>query len=159
MAHFPRAAGEIATTPGVGALGGVYQYFGERQGRKVEEGQLKSPIKGTQHSAFSYEDLPSNRFGFEFGRSIDLDQPLSAQLEKFFQALDATKPQNAPNWKKLPPKDVDTISHAPPQNFSNEPMFTSAQAQHGRPDKYQPKPLAPKEPGRPQLTLPKGPWW
>ena len=140
MAHFPRAAGEISmrwwrNVPVVGALG---QLFAEKKGREVEEGQLVSPNAGVRHSAFSYEDLPSNRLGFEFGSNVDLSRPLSKQLEADFARLGATRPKEAPNWKTLPKRDVDTLSRTPPQNFSDEPMFT-------------------KE--RWRMELPKGPWW
>jgi RHS repeat-associated protein len=126
MAHFARAAGEIGNSwwgdlPIVGFIG---RGIAENKGFGVERDQVSSPKPGSRNSAFSYEDLPSNHLGFEFGRNIHLGQPLSTQLDQFFQGLQSTKPQNAPNWKDLPRKDSDTLTREPPRNLSDRPLFT-----------------------------------
>lgn len=123
MAHFAKAAGEIGTSwwgdrPILGSLG---RRIAENRGRELEAGQQST---ASRSSAFSYEDLPSNRFGFEFGSDIDLGRPLSAQLDQFFQALQPTKPQNAPNWRALPKTGKDAQTHEPPRNLTDQPLFT-----------------------------------
>ena len=126
MAHFARATSEVGTSwwrnkPVLGFLG---RKLAESHGRDVEYGQALSPKPGSRNSAYSYEDLPSNLLGFEFGRSIDFSRPLSTQLEQFFQELQAAKPQIAPNWKDLPKKDNDTLTREPPRNLTSKPVFT-----------------------------------
>ncbi|MDN5836011.1 MAG: hypothetical protein L0H12_01510 [Nitrosospira sp.] len=121
--HFAKAAGEISTrwwrdVPGVSFFG---RFMAADKGFQVEIDQMS---KESRNSAFSYEDLPSNRFGFEFGKNINPSQPLSTQLDQFFQGLQPTRKQNAPNWKDLPKTDKDTLTREPPRNISDRPLFT-----------------------------------
>jgi RHS repeat-associated protein len=62
-----------------------------------------------KYSADSYEDLPSDKFGAEFGaKYFDPKSKLSfgEQLKNYFNnVLQATNPENAPNYKKLPEKE------------------------------------------------------
>ena len=61
------------------------------------------------HSAYSYEDLPSDRYGADFGANyFDPNSKLSLgeQLTNYFyDKLDATCPENAPNYESLPSKE------------------------------------------------------
>jgi RHS repeat-associated protein len=120
MGHFARAAGETGLR---GDLPFVSWYV-ERSGWAVEIDQLLSSKTIAKNSAFSYEDLPSNRLGIEFARNIDFGRPLSTQLNQFFQNLQPTKPQNAPNWKAVPEKREFKGLREPPMNFSDQPVFT-----------------------------------
>jgi hypothetical protein len=121
MGHFARAAGEIGLW---GDFPLPARWYAEQSGRAVEVDQLLSSKPIARKSAFSYEDLPSNRLGMEFGDNIDFSQPLSTQLERFFQDLEPTKPQNAPNWKAVPAKRECKLLRQPPMNFSDQPVFT-----------------------------------
>jgi hypothetical protein len=56
----------------------------------------------TAASSFSYEDLPSNQLGALFRKTLNLDQPLSGQLETFFKGIGAADPRTAPDWNALP---------------------------------------------------------
>lgn len=77
------------------------------------------------YSAFSYEDLPSDKFGADFGANYfdpNSNLTLSEQLGNYFNnVLKATEPENAPNYKILPLKE----SKNPPKykNRSSVPMF------------------------------------
>jgi len=78
------------------------------------------------HSAFSYEDLTSDKYGAIFGADVfdpNSDKTLAEQIQDYLvNDLGATTPLRAPNWKQLPPKD----SRSPPtaRNFSTVPMYT-----------------------------------
>ncbi|NLL51837.1 MAG: hypothetical protein GX248_03935 [Peptococcaceae bacterium] len=58
------------------------------------------------HSAYSYEDLPSDKFGADFGANYfdpNSKQTFSEQIQNYFdKVLKATSPQNAPNYNSLP---------------------------------------------------------
>lgn len=55
-------------------------------------------------SFFSYEDLPSNRAGADFGDDYfhPDGSPLSSQATRHLATLGATDPENAPNYLFLP---------------------------------------------------------
>jgi RHS repeat-associated protein len=61
------------------------------------------------HSSYSYEDLPSDRYGATFGVyyfNPYSDQDLGQQIQNYFEVvLKATDPQKAPNYSSLPEKD------------------------------------------------------
>jgi len=78
------------------------------------------------YSAYSYEDLPSDKFGAEFGANyFDPNSELTfgEQIQNYLNnVLEATNPQDAPNYNSLPneyPKDKPTI-----QNKTTKPLFT-----------------------------------
>lgn len=81
-------------------------------GEAIQDGnyQEMSDRIFSSHSAYSYEDLPSNKFGAEFG------------VNYFDNVLKATTPENAPNYKKLPNKD----ERKPPSrtNHTTKPVYT-----------------------------------
>ena len=100
MAHFMFYAGK------------AYQYKLDGKenpiGEAVQDGykQEASDKYAAKHSAYSYEDLPSDKFGAEF--AVIFFNPKSKktfgeQLENYLKnVLKATDPKNAPNFKKLP---------------------------------------------------------
>jgi len=93
----------------------------------MEDGytQEKSDIVFAQHSAFSYEDLPSDYFGADFGANYfdpNSDLSLGEQLENYFNNLGAADPKNAPNYEYLP--DVDPTSTPSRTNFTAMPVYT-----------------------------------
>jgi RHS repeat-associated protein len=94
MKHFFAAANVAANS----SIGEVKTIVG---GLLVEIGQT---LEGDE-SAFSYEDLPTNAAGAEFGDEEFKPggDKLSSQVEKFLEkTLQATLPQFAPNYAALP---------------------------------------------------------
>ncbi len=76
------------------------------------------------HSAYSYEDLPSDKYGAIFGASyFNPNSPLSLgeQLILFFNKMGATKPQDAPNYSVLPAEEPNNTPSR--QNSSTQPVF------------------------------------
>lgn len=73
----------------------------------VETGQLIVPNQ--RHSAFSYEDIRSNRLGREFGQSVSSDKQLSQHYSEFMQKIGAStnpetdiKSQHPGLWESIP---------------------------------------------------------
>ena len=69
-------------------------------GEAMQDG-YKQEATDPAHTAYSYEDLPSDKFGAEFAvKHFDpnSDTPLADQIEKYLTGLGATNPENAPNW-------------------------------------------------------------
>jgi hypothetical protein len=81
-------------------------------------------------SFFSYEDLPSNRAGADFGDDYLYPDgsPLSSQASRYLTTLGATDPQNAPNYPMLPP---DTVDHG--GSGSGGPGQSGRDAKNGTP--------------------------
>ena len=75
-------------------------------------------------SAYSYEDLPTDRLGAEFGANFfdpNSSLTLGEQLNSYLNKLGATNPQNAPNFNDLPenePEDEPTST-----NRTTQPVF------------------------------------
>ena len=95
-------------------------------GEAMQEG-YKQEATDPAHSAYSYEDLASDKFGAEFAvKHFDpnSDTPLADQIEKYLtETLGATNPENAPNWNQMPTTD----SKNPPTatNKTTTPMYTT----------------------------------
>jgi RHS repeat-associated protein len=91
------------------------------------------------HSAFSYEDLPSDRLGAEF--AINYFNPKSnrtfgEQLRNYLKnKLGATEPTNAPNWNQIP-WIADRTRPPTWVNTSTSPMFTKPLQVDGFWDNY-----------------------
>lgn len=87
--------------------------------------QERSDKFAAKYSAYSYEDLPSDKFGADFGANyFNLSSKLSfgEQLQNYFKALGATDPPNAPNYNSLPttePTDKPTRT-----NSTTTPVYT-----------------------------------
>ena len=98
-------------------------------GKALKEGlcQEMTDLLFSEHSAFSYEDLPSDKFGAEFGANYfdpNSSKDFGTQLKDYMEnVLKATSPQEAPNFDSLPMKD----SKNPPSesNMSSYPKYTS----------------------------------
>jgi RHS repeat-associated protein len=95
-------------------------------GRCIQEGMVQE-LNDKPHSSFSYEDLPSDRFGAEFGSNYfdpNSKLTLGQQLKKYFDNnLKAANPSTAPNWNKIPKLD-DGNQHPSWTNRTVVPMFT-----------------------------------
>lgn len=63
-------------------------------------------LKGQRESGFSYEDLPSNYLGTQFGRGLTNDAPLSEQYATFMYGIGGT---DSPS--DIPPNIFNQIPH------------------------------------------------
>jgi RHS repeat-associated protein len=96
----------------------------------VQEGRIQEytdeESKGQQKlSAYSYEDLPSDKFGADFAINFfdpKSDKTLAEQLDAYLQKLNATDPDRAPNWANV---TEENVPEHPIQNFSTTPMYTA----------------------------------
>ncbi|MEQ9262023.1 MAG: RHS repeat-associated core domain-containing protein [Owenweeksia sp.] len=100
----------------------------EAAGEAVELNQERKK----QGSAYSYEDLPSNRMGASLdtrkglkdGFSVKEGEDLFKEVEEQFEDAEATSPENAPNWKQMPETKTRPYGKVP-QNKSYEPLDLS----------------------------------
>ncbi len=95
-------------------------------GESLQDGYLQeaSDVTFAAHSAYSYEDLPSDKFGAEFGANVfDPNSKLSfgEQLLNYMNTLGATNPENAPNYNELPKQD--NLKTPPRKNYSTKPVY------------------------------------
>ena len=96
-------------------------------GEALQDGycQEMSDKVASRHSAYSYEDLPSDSFGADFGANyFDSNSSLSfgEQVENYLNSIGATDPQNAPNYSDLPatyPANEPTRT-----NETHNPVYT-----------------------------------
>jgi RHS repeat-associated protein len=93
----------------------------------VRAGHLQERIDSVRDpwSAYSYEDLPSDRLGAIFGAQFfDPNSPLTLaeQMQAFFAYLAPMSPEMAPNWAEVP--DVATRNDPTHRNYTTDPMFT-----------------------------------
>ena len=78
------------------------------QGEAIQEGYLQERFDGitAPHSAYSYEDLPTDRFAADFGANYfdpNSNKTFAEQIQEYLNnVLKATSPQNAPNYNSLP---------------------------------------------------------
>jgi len=93
----------------------------------ISEGHLQERLDSVfaPHSAYSYEDLPTDRFGADFGANyFDPNSPLDfgTQIQNYLlNELGATDPNNAPNYSSLPSNEPE---HCPPaKNKTIVPMY------------------------------------
>lgn len=87
--------------------------------------RLDSLYPPAKHSAYSYEDLPSDRYGAEFGAKYfnpKSNLSLGKQVSNYLKKLGATNPKNAPNYNTLP--NIDNGSHSGIKNKTTKPFFT-----------------------------------
>ena len=96
-------------------------------GEAMQDGYLQEQTDRVfvPRSAYSYEDLPSDKLGAEFGANyFDPKSKLSLgeQLNNYLQGLGATVPEKAPNYKDLPQEDPQK----PPSrtNKTTIPVYT-----------------------------------
>ena len=94
----------------------------------IKQGYIQERIDSIKspHSAYSYEDLPSDYFGAVFGASFfnpNLTLTFGQQISSYLNNhLIATHPKTAPNYKYLPEKDVE--KHSGIANKTINPLFT-----------------------------------
>ena len=108
-----------------------YKLNGENNpiGEAVQDGynQEFSDRLVARHSAYSYEDLPSDRFGAEFAVNyFDQNSSLTfgQQIENYFiNILEATEPSNAPNFNEIP--DQDSRNTPSRTNNTTTPVYTN----------------------------------
>jgi hypothetical protein len=127
----------IYTTKG-GWIDMVHFLFYAGRARKYEEGRSDAPVNDAisdgilqenfdrPYSKYSYEDLPSDRFGAEFGVNFfdpNSEKTLAEQVEDYLtNILGATQPDKAPNWNVLPLDDDK--KNIPEQNRTTIPIYT-----------------------------------
>ena len=98
-------------------------------GEAIQEGYMQEKMDefGPTYSAYSYEDLPSDKFGADFSVNyFDPDSKLTfgEQLQNYFNdVLQATNPENAPNYKQLPTEYPKKGELPSVQNHTTKPMF------------------------------------
>ena len=112
QAHFFRNAKypSYGLSFGGGYLVETFQYFG---------------FKDQQGSGFSYEDLSSNLLGTQFGRSVNLNDPLSKQYESFAYGLGGSdNPQRdvPPNVMATLPKSQQSNIRLPAEKIKVSPF-------------------------------------
>ena len=77
-------------------------------------------------SAFSYEDLPTDKFGADFGANYfnpNSGFTFSEQVQNYLiDVLGATDPRNAPNYNSLPDDEPETSPEI--KNRLPQPLFT-----------------------------------
>lgn len=119
MAHFMFYAGD------------AYKYKTEGKanpiGEAVQDGYKQEFTDKFAHksSAYSYEDLPSDKFGAEFGAKYfdpKSKDNLGTQIQNYLnKVLGATDPENAPNYKSLPKEEGSEPSRT---NKTTKPVYT-----------------------------------
>lgn len=98
-------------------------------GESVQEGVLTERAQQvvTPHSAFSYEDLPSDTVGARFAvQHFNPNAPLTFgdQLAAYLNTvLGAVEPTQAPNYGQMPQQDDGKVDR---QNFTTTPVYTGA---------------------------------
>jgi filamentous hemagglutinin len=111
--------------------GDAYKYKTEGEehpiGEAMQDGYAQER-SDRKESSYSYEDLPSDRFGADFAVNYfdpQSDKTLSEQIHDYFDAtLKPTDPQNAPNYDNLPESHKDLEGSAPSaQNTTTVPMY------------------------------------
>lgn len=94
-------------------------------GEAVQEGYAQE-FFDQEHSKYSYEDLPSDKFGADFAvNHFDPDSQLNLgqQIEKYFnEQLKASYPSRAPNHDRIP--EVASKDRPTALNRNTVPFFT-----------------------------------
>ena len=120
---------EMMENPSTSYLGLTQQEIVSKSiNHAVKRGYLQEKLDSIKapHSAYSYEDLPSDYFGAVFGASFfnpNLTLTFGQQISSYLNNhLIATRPETAPNYKDLPEKDVG--KHSGITNKTINPLFT-----------------------------------
>lgn len=121
-----QAQAEVAASGGSVSLKMLGESRMNPVGESLQDGYLQeaSDVTFAGHSAYSYEDLPSDKFGAEFGANyFDPKSKLTFgdQLGNYMNSLGATDPKNAPNYNELPKQD--NLKSPPRKNFSTKPVY------------------------------------
>ncbi len=109
-----------------------YKQEGEKNpiGEAVQDGYLQERFDPA-HSSYSYEDLPSDKFGADFAINYfnaNSNLTLGEQVERYLkEKLEATDPKDAPNYDSLP---EDDSKNAPSRtNRTTKPVYTQENPQ------------------------------
>jgi hypothetical protein len=98
-------------------------------GEAMQEGFVQERMDSilVPHSAYSYEDLPSDKFGIIFALKYfnpNSNLTFAEQVANFLiNELGATVPTAAPNWKIMP--NVDSKKPPSKTNKTTTPIYTS----------------------------------
>ncbi len=135
MVHFTFYAGKTYT----------YKEEGNKNpiGQAVQDGYHQERFDPKQ-SKYSYEDLPSDKFGATFG-ATKFDpksaKTISEQMKDYVNnELKPADPKTAPNWNTMPakePKKGETKKPPTATNKTTKPMFTPPPAPTPAPAKKQ----------------------
>ena len=119
---------EMMENPSTSYLGLTQQEIVSKSiNHAVKRGYLQEKLDSIKapHSAYSYEDLPSDYYGAVFGANhFDPKSKISfgQQIYNYFkQELDVKSPYHAPNYNDLP--DIDNKKHSGIFNRTINPMF------------------------------------
>ena len=130
---YTKKGGWIDMTHFMFYAGRAYKY--KEEGRKdpvkdaIQDGYLQEVADSffAPHSAYSYEDLPTDAFGAYFGANYfdpNSNASLGEQVEKYLnEVLQATEPYFAPNFDALP-KDDKSSSTPSKTNTTTPPVYT-----------------------------------
>jgi len=120
MSHFMFFAGRAYEYKVGGSNAPIYE--------AVRDGYIQelSDTIFAPHSAFSYEDLPSDLTGAVFGARYydpESSNTFAEQLRSFLEnEIGATNPESAPNYESIP--DIDSKNKPSVKNTSVKPKFT-----------------------------------
>ena len=97
--------------------------------KAVQKGYQQERLDGlkpsSKHSSYSYEDLPSDRYGAIFGAKYfdpKSDLTFGEQLSNYLKILKPTNPKFAPNYSELPVRDYGV--HPGIENKTTKPLYT-----------------------------------
>ncbi|HLM02736.1 MAG TPA: RHS repeat-associated core domain-containing protein [Pyrinomonadaceae bacterium] len=96
-------------------------------GEAMQQGYAQEGWIDGKHSSYSYEDLPTDKFGADFGVNYfdpNSNSTLGEQINSYFvNQLKAAAPSSAPNWNSMPKTD-DGKSPPTFTNKTTKPLFT-----------------------------------
>lgn len=104
-----------------------YKQDGQKNpiGEAMQNGYLQERFDPT-HSSYSYEDLPTDKFGADFAVNHfdpNSNLTLGEQVEKYLKdKLEATDPKEAPNYNTMP--DDDSKNAPSRTNKTTTPVYT-----------------------------------
>ena len=79
--------------------------------------QEAADVMFAPHSAYSYEDLNSDRLGADFGANYfdpNSTLTLGEQIETYMNSIGATSPGSAPNYHRMPLNDAEVLERGTP---------------------------------------------
>ena len=123
LAHFFGVAAELDKLSGIKRIG-AWMFGGFALWQKTKEVENNQAAQGSIGTAWSYEDAPSNYYGWIFWKFYyDPQGSLADQISSFLNNYVGTSPQNAPNWNQMWSKE-NPYKQQFPQNKSFLPKFT-----------------------------------
>jgi RHS repeat-associated protein len=123
LVHFFHVAAELDKLSGIERIG-AWMFGGFALWQKTKEIENNQAAKGLIGTAWSYEDAPSNYYGWIFWKFYyDPNGNLGDQMQRFLEDYGGTNPQNAPNWNQMWIKE-NPKKRQFPQNKSFNPKFT-----------------------------------